>query len=123
MAIRPLSIDAAGTVSVVHDEEGHTGTLKLADLQPGRRLDGTPDYRFTTLPCPVPGCGAVSLHPVSGGCDPEAVQRLFVRLFVANPKLAKAKDWASGKALVKQLCAEMDGLERWRLEGASENDE
>lgn len=122
MAVRPLSVDANGRINAVHDEAGHSGTLRLTDLRPGRNPDGTPDYRFTTMPCPVAGCGAVSVHPASGGCDPERVQRLFVRLFIANPAVKQARDWRSGKALLKRMVEEMDGADRWRLEDATERD-
>lgn len=121
MAIRPVRIIGAN-VEVNHDERGHGGLVPLAAFQPGRKRDGTPDYRFTQIACPFPGCGAVSVHPASGGCDPEGVQRLIAHLILANPAIP-ARTWAAAKATLKRMVDEMDGPERWRLEDARESDE
>lgn len=120
MAVRPILSSKDGSVQVWHDEGQHGATVTLADLKPGRNPDGRPNYRFTSLSCPV--CGAVSLHPASGGCDPEQVQRLFAHLVLANPAIP-ARTWTAAKVALKQLVEDMDGPERWRLEDASESDE
>lgn len=121
MAVRPVEVTTTN-VEVHHDERGHGGLVPLTALRPGRQDDGTPDYRFTQLACPVPGCDAVSLHPASGGCDPDQVQRLFAHLILNNPKLP-ARTWQAAKVALKQLVEDMDGPDRWRLEDASESDE
>lgn len=120
MAVRPVIIRSSGTVEVYHDEANHGGTVRLGDLRPGRLIDGTPDYRFTQLACPVPGCATVSMHPASGGCDPEQVQVLFAHLILANPKLP-ARTWQAAKDTLKQMVEDMDGPDRWRLEDVPED--
>lgn len=119
MAVRPLASSTNGNVQVWHDEGQHGATVTLADLKVAKTPDGRPNYRFTSLTCPV--CGAVSLHPASGGCDPEQVQRLFARLILANPAIP-ARTWTGAKKYLKQLVTELDGEDRWRLEDVNEED-
>lgn len=121
MAVRPLRVNPDGTVAVWHDELVHGGVVRLTDLRPGLLANGQKDFRFTQLTCPVAGCGAVSVHPCSGGCDPDNVQRLFARLILANPALP-ATTWPAAKALLKKLVADLDGPDRWRLENVGENE-
>lgn len=122
MTVHPRAIHPEGTVEVWHDEANHGGTVGLTDLRPRRDAPDRPaDYRFTLLTCPVAGCGAISVHPASGGCDPDEVQRLFAYLILANPQLP-ARTWQAAKDLLKQLVEELDGPGRWRLDGVAEND-
>lgn len=121
MAVRPIAIHPDGTVDIWHDEASHGGTVRLTDLRPGLQGNGQKDFRFTQLACPVPDCGAVSVHPASGGCDPDEVQRLFAHLILANPALP-ARTWLAAKAALKQLVEALDGPGRWRLEDVGEND-
>lgn len=118
MAVRPILSSKDGSVQVWHDEGEHGATVTLADLKPGRSPDGRPNYRFASLTCPV--CGAVSVHPASGGCDPDQVQRLFAHLILANPAIP-ARTWAGAKKYLKQLVTELDGEDRWRLEDVGED--
>lgn len=121
MAVRPLRVNPDGTIAVWHDEAEHGGTVRLTDLRLVRQPNGQPNFRFTQLACPVAGCGAISVHPASGGCDPDAVQRLFAHLILANP-LLPARTWQAAKDLLKQLVEELDGPGRWRLDGVAENE-
>lgn len=130
MAIRPLTISADGNVEVYHDEMGHGGVVRLADLAHAPDGMGGVDPRFLLLPCPV--CGAVTLHPASGGGAPEQVQRLFAAKFRrhgipqrpgadgrARPPKA-VRSWKEAKDELKALVEGQDGPGRWLLEQADE---
>lgn len=118
MAIRPLGIDArARTVAVLHEETGHTGAIPFAQVGFARNPDGTRDYRFATLTCPVAGCGVVSTHPVGGGGFPEVVQQLFVAAALAASPTDlpnRPTTLAEARARVRALVEAMDGAGRWR---------
>lgn len=115
MSIRPIVFNKDGSVNVWHDEANHGGTAPADALRFTSQLDGSSDYRFLTLPCPVKNCGAVSTHPVSGGAAPEMVQELFIRCYLAD-KEHPAKTFAQAKAAVKAGVRTQDGDEFWRLE-------
>ncbi len=105
MAIRVTGYTATGLV-VWHDEGGHGGALTWAQLAATFR-----DGIALTVPCPQAGCGAVSVYPVAGGCDPDAMQELFVRVYL-RLKQGGATDRAAAVALVRQAVAAMDGAGR-----------
>jgi hypothetical protein len=114
MSIRPVKLNLDGTVNVVHDERDHAGTIAITDIKFVRKPDGSPDYRFIEMTCPVVGCGSVSVHPVGGGADPRRVQRLFVR------KLFQSQEHSSISLLeafqaAKAMAEQMDGPTRWKL--------
>lgn len=112
MAIRPVGIGAGG-VEVYHDERGHGGTVAWADVDFMRQRDGTTHQSFLTLPCPVPGCDSVSIHPVSGGADREGVRELFARYYMRRAA-ALGLDAATiekARELVRQRAIELDGRE------------
>jgi hypothetical protein len=114
MSIRPVRLNLAATINVVHDECDHEGTVAITDIKFVRKPDGSPDYRFIELACPVEGCGAVSVHPVSGGADPRRVQRLFVR------KLLQSQEHTSTTLLeafqaARAMAEKMDGPARWKF--------
>ncbi len=123
MAVRPTAINPDGTIAVVHDEAGHTGTLTFAQVGFPRRPDGTPDYRLAALPCPGPNCGARSVYPITGGSDAALVQFMFAKAlrYTTDPRRPPAaKTWDEAKARVKALVVAQEGPDRWRLEGVPE---
>lgn len=111
MAVKPVAFNQDGSIEVVHDGAGHFGTVQLGDFAYLQR-DGVEDVRFLELACPEPGCNTVSLHPVSGGCAPEQIQRLFVLKVMAIQQIS----WTDAKQVVKGLIDAQEGLQRWRLE-------
>lgn len=120
MAIIPIGIDArARIVNVLHEEVGHTGSIPFEAVDFRRNPDGTRDYSFATLRCPVAGCDAATTHPIGGGGWPEIVQRLFVAAALAasptelpNPPTSLAE----ARQRVKALVDRQDGPGRWRGE-------
>src|SRR5580765_286281 len=77
MSVRPVTFNADGSIDVVFDEMGHSGTIPAAEVVWATKLDGSHDHNFIVLNCPD-GCGASSTHPVGGGAAPADVQRMFV---------------------------------------------
>jgi hypothetical protein len=77
MPVRPIDYHPNGDVTVVHDEIGHTGLVPLMEQQFATMPDGSVDEDWIGLACPEVGCGAVSYHPVGGGCSRGLVQKLF----------------------------------------------
>lgn len=130
MAIIPTTISGDGTVTVAHTEAGHGGPVQLADLQHVPDGAGGVDPHYLLLPCPV--CGAVSIHPASGGAAPREVQRLFAAKFKAHgvPQRPDAagkkrppkpvKDWKEAKDSLRALVEAQDGKSRWLLENVEE---
>lgn len=97
MSVRIVIISDDDTVTVIHDDDGlnHEGVLNLADLaHPVDARTGDVNDDLIVIPCPVPGCGAVSTHPFAGGSDPDAVQRLAVvhRMKVRRETFAVARN-------------------------------
>lgn len=119
MAVRPLSANQDGTVEVWHDEAGHGGTVTPDNINFGRNIDGTVTIDVIELPCPVPGCGAVSWHPVTGGCDPPNVQLLFASAYKVSNRVG-AQDWDSAKDAVAARIAALAGISQYRLETAED---
>lgn len=122
MAVRPTGDDATG-VAVWHDEKEHGGTIPWAGVAYQRGPDGATDDRFVVLACPEPGCGAVSAHPASGGCDPRAVQALFVAAYDRDDRAAakrRGADAPKGRAaaLARLLaeCGALDGAAAFALD-------
>jgi len=130
MTIRPMRVNANGTVDVYHEELGHSGTVALADLQHPLGRDGSADPAFLILPCP--GCTSVTFHPASGGAAPQEVQRLFAAKFKAHgvPQRPDAtgkkqpprpvQDWQEAKSSLRALVEAQDGPGRWLLEHVDE---
>lgn len=117
MAIRPIEFNADGSVQVWHDEANHGGVLKSEEIVFAKALDGGEDLRFLVMPCPVPGCGSESFHPVGGGCDPERVQMLFVKKLQGHPS-DSFKAESEARTAVKSLIRSMGSGERWVLDDA-----
>jgi hypothetical protein len=76
MSIRPVNFHADGSIDVVFDELGHSGTISADDIQWATSIDGSQNRDFIVLHCPD-GCGSSSTHPASGGAAPSEVQRMF----------------------------------------------
>jgi len=118
VAIVPTAINPqTRTVAVRHEETGHTGAIPFANVGFARNQDGTKDYRYATLHCPVAGCDTVSVYPVAGGSLPDSAQALFVAAALAaspadlpNPPTTLAE----ARARVQGLVEAMDGVGRWR---------
>lgn len=125
MTVRPIAFNPNGSIEVTHDGPNHVGTIAKADIGFAKTISGADDIRFIELACPVPGCNAVSVHPVSGGCDPVNVQKMFGKKFRAAPVTVPGhpnaqRNWTQAKSLVQELAEAMDGPGRFRLEGVDE---
>jgi hypothetical protein len=110
MAVRPVGISAGG-VDVYHDEAQHGGTAAWADIDFAKGAGGADDRRIVYLPCPVPGCGSASWHPVTGGVDRVAVRELFARYFLRRSDALGLglTTIAEARAYVKARSQEIDG--------------
>jgi hypothetical protein len=110
MAVKPTGI-VAGGVEVWHEERDHGGTVAWADVDFGRRQDGTAHQSYVVLPCPVAGCGSASLHPVSGGVDRDNVRELFARYYMRRAAALglDADTVTKARELVRQRAIELDG--------------
>lgn len=126
MSVRPVAFDPSGGVVVWHDEGTHGGTVPLADVAFARDPDGSVDPDVLVLPCPVAGCGAVSLHPVGGGAGGARVQLLFWRTVRRRAAAlgipANQRTAAAVKARIKARVEATDGPGRWRLEALADED-
>lgn len=112
MSVRPTIFHDNGRIDVWHDERGHGGTVRLADIHHPARLTGADDTRYLMVACPVTGCDSVSVHPVGGGADPERVQALHAL------KRAEQDRRRPFGAVLAEIAAEaeaMDGPGRFRL--------
>jgi len=78
MSVRPVTFNPDGSIDVVFDELGHSGTIPAAEVQWATNIDGSHNHNFIMLNCPD-GCGASSTHPVGGGAAPTDVQQMFVQ--------------------------------------------
>ena len=67
MSVRPVTFSADGSIEVVFDERGHTGTIPPEQIVWAEGIDG-PTHQVIRLVCPD-GCGGMSTHPVSGELD------------------------------------------------------
>ena len=117
MSVRPVAFHADGSIDVVYDELGHSGTIAVIDVVWSLNLDGSHNHNYIVLNCPD-GCGAASTHPVSGGAAPAEVQTMFVhkathaacacgRIEAGNANLAEAH--------MHLQCDRMDGPDRWQV--------
>lgn len=123
MSVRPVSTNADGSLEVVFDELGHSGTVPADQVVWVIGFDGNSDHNYLVLACPD-GCGAVSTHPVGGGAAPLEVQQMFVtktgQTGCACGATQPADDSAAPEAHVRLNCNRMDGLGRWQLEGQAQ---
>jgi|SRR5215471_1943022 len=77
MSVRPITFNPDGSIDVVFDETGHSGTIPAAEIRWTTGIDGAENHNYIVLNCPD-GCGANSTHPVGGGAAPLEVQQMFV---------------------------------------------
>jgi hypothetical protein len=118
LSVRPVAFGADGSVDVVFDELGHSGTIPAAQVAWAIRAEdgGGPIHTLIVLNCPD-GCGSTSSHPVGGGAAPAEVQQMFVhkteREGCACGNVAAATT-AVPESHVRLNCSRMDGPERWQ---------
>jgi len=118
MSVRPTKFNADGSVEVVFDELGHSGTIPAAEVKWSKKMDQTDDHNFIVLNCPD-GCGASSTWPVGGGADATMGQQMFVNKTkidgcacgVCNPGDTSALPESHVRLNVNRL----DGPGRWAL--------
>ena len=119
MSVRPVTFNPDGSIDVVFDEMGHSGTVPAADIVWATKMDGSHDHSFIVLNCPD-GCGASSTHPVAGGAAPAEVQQMFVdkteRDGCACGATAPDDQSAAPEAHVRLNCNRMDGIGRWQMD-------
>jgi len=118
MSVRPVAFLPDGSIDVVMDETGHSGTISATDIKWATGIDGTDNHSFIVLNCPD-GCGASSTHPVGGGAAPLEIQQMFVNKVDAEGCACGNVDAAAsatlGESHVKLNVARMDGADRWAL--------
>lgn len=117
MSVRPVNFNDDGSIDVVFDETGHSGTIPAAEIAWTTNIDGSENHSFIVLNCPD-GCGGSSTHPVGGGAAPLEVQQMFVNKTGLDGCACGAV--AAGNETVADAhahlnCARMDGPERWML--------
>jgi hypothetical protein len=128
MAIGIVRHNADGGCDVWHTEAGHGGTLTGAALRFGRNPDGSVNTDWIEMACPVAGCAGVSYHPIGGGCQPGAIQKLFARIYLRRAAAlgipTGERTWPAIRARIKARVEAMDGIGRFRLDAmAGEDDE
>ena len=115
MTVRPVTFNPDGSIDVVYDEGGHSGTIPADQIQWSQGIDGSHDHNFIVLSCPD-GCGATTTHPVGGGAAPTEVQQMFI-LKVQREGCACGNVEAGNENLADAHahlnCARMDGDGRW----------
>lgn len=127
MSVRPIAFDPSGGITVGHDDLGHAGAVAFVDVRFARNPDGSVNADVLELTCPQAGCGAVSTHPIGGGCDAPRIQVLFARIWlrraVALAIPVAERNWAGIKARVKARVVALEGEGRWRLEALQSEDD
>ena len=119
MSVRPVVFYPDGSIDVVYDELGHSGTIPAAEVQWATHpMDGSHNHNFIVLNCPD-GCGATSTHPVGGGAAPAEVQQMFVNKTALGGCACGVVDAGDNSALpeshVHLNVERMDGTGRWQL--------
>ena len=122
MSIRPIAFNPDGSIDVVFDELGHSGTIPASDIAWTTNTLGDKDHNYINLICPD-GCGlGTSTHPVGGGSSPAMVQEMFVRKIDREGCVCPtARDIKTSKDAidhVKELVTAMDGEDRWQVNEA-----
>jgi hypothetical protein len=120
MSVRPVRFSPDGSIDVVFDEMGHSGTIPAAEVRWATSIDGS-DTLSIVLACPD-GCGAASTHPVGGGAAPREVQEMFARkLIPPDPQPCPCGKLAAGKPALltvshlKTHADQQDGTGRWQV--------
>lgn len=96
MAVVPIAFLDNDTIEIVDQENGHVSTIEIVDIKHPSRL-GEEDETQLVIACPV--CQATSFHPVSGGSDPDSIQRLAAlhRIKVKGENITKAKQFVKDR--------------------------
>jgi len=119
MSLRPVQFNPDGSIDVVFDEMGHSGTIPAAEIKWTTGIDGSPQHNYIILNCPD-GCGGSSTHPVGGGADAPNVQQMFVNKTdldgCACGQVTSADATGLGESHVRLNCNRMDGPGRWQLD-------
>jgi hypothetical protein len=118
MSVCPVTFNADGSIDVICDETGHSGTISAAEVVWGTKIDGSPDHTAIVLNCPD-GCGTSSTHPAGGGAAPAEVQEMFVRKVDLEGCCCDEPMNRSTEAAVdhvKGLVEAMDGPDRWQVD-------
>jgi len=119
MSIRPVQFNADGSIEVVYDEAGHSGTIPAAEVRWTTDISGAENHNYIVLECPD-GCGASSAHPVGGGADAPNVQQMFVHKTelagCACGQTAPNDTSAAPESHVRLNVNRMDGAGRWQLD-------
>ena len=118
MSVRPITFNADGSIEVVYDELGHSGTIPAAEVRWTTGIDGAENHNYIRLDCPD-GCGASSTHPVGGGADAPNVQQMFVNKVQAEgcccAQVLSADPNSLAESHVRLQVNRMDGGFRWQL--------
>jgi len=119
MSVRPVAFYTDGSIDVVFDELGHSGTIPASEIAWTLDPMGGASHNFIILTCPD-GCGSASSHPVGGGADASSIQQLFVgkveQAGCACGQVEAGRDDALAKAHIRLACNRMDGPGRWQLD-------
>lgn len=118
MSVRPVTLNGDGSIDVVYDETGHTGTIAAADVHWITNPDGADNHNYIVLDCPD-ACGGSSAWPVGGGADAVMGQQMFVNKASMDGcacGVCQPGDTSSlPEAHIRLLVNRMDGLNRWQL--------
>ncbi len=115
MAVHPVSFDNDGSVVVlICDACGYVGDQDVKKIEFVRTLDDVLDFRYLVLSCPQ--CARASTHPVSGGCDPYNVQKLFAYALYRHDE-HPAKTFHNGIKYVHDMVMTMETASRFALGG------
>jgi len=118
MSVRPVTFNVDGSIDVVFDEMGHSGTIPAAEIVWATKPDGGHDHNFIVLNCPD-GCGATSTWPVGGGADATMGQQMFVNKVTSEGcacgQIQPTDADAVGESHVRLNVNRLDGPGRWAL--------
>ena len=112
MSVKPLVINADGSVEAYCEETRHSGHVPKANITYAKNQDGTDNLNLVCLPCPDM-CGVASFIPAGGGGAPLESQRMFVTKAMLDDGIDEPTAMERIKA--RLLETEPLGLERWRL--------
>lgn len=116
MSIRPVQFNEDGSIDVVFDEMGHTGTISAENVKYSKLMDGSDNHASIILECPD-GCGSSSTWPVGGGADAVMGQTLFVKKAHRDGcgcGFVDAGDEVLATSHVRLAVNRMDGPGRWQ---------
>jgi len=116
MSIRPVSFNTDGSIDLINDENGHSGTIQPSQIL-WSQLDGLDNHNYTMLNCPD-GCGYISGWPVAGGADAINGQALFIHKVEANGcacgQVTSNDNSALPESHVRLNVNRMEGPGRWQ---------